>query len=52
MQQQNALIGVAMAAYFPTISLSGLAGYSGTFPLLTADNSLVVADACGQPDAG
>ena len=40
MQQQNALIGVAMAAYFPTISLSGLVGYSGTFPLLTAANSL------------
>lgn len=40
MQQQNALIGVAMAAYFPTISLSGITGYSGTFPLMTAANSL------------
>ncbi len=40
MQQQNALIGVAMAAYFPTISLSGIVGYSGTFPLMTAANSL------------
>lgn len=40
MQQQNALIGVAMAAYFPSISLSGILGLSGTFPLLSAANNL------------
>lgn len=29
MQQESALIGVAMGAYFPTISLSALGGYAG-----------------------
>lgn len=29
MQQASALIGVAIGAYFPTISLSGLGGYAG-----------------------
>ncbi len=33
MQQENALIGVAVAAYFPQISLSGLLSWTGTHPL-------------------
>jgi len=33
MQQENALIGVAVAAYFPDISLSGLLSFSGSHPL-------------------
>jgi NodT family efflux transporter outer membrane factor (OMF) lipoprotein len=33
MQEQNALIGVAVAGYFPTISLSGAIGFIGTRPL-------------------
>lgn len=38
MQQQNAQIGVALAAYYPTIDLSAVAGYSGTSPLVSATN--------------
>ncbi|HTV95703.1 MAG TPA: efflux transporter outer membrane subunit [Steroidobacteraceae bacterium] len=34
MKQENALIGVAIGAYFPTISLSALGGYAGN-PLST-----------------
>jgi NodT family efflux transporter outer membrane factor (OMF) lipoprotein len=33
MQEQNALIGVAVAAYFPDISLSGMLQWVGTNPL-------------------
>ena len=33
MQEQNALIGVAIAGYFPTISLSGLIEFIGRKPL-------------------
>jgi NodT family efflux transporter outer membrane factor (OMF) lipoprotein len=33
MQEQNALIGVAVAAFFPDISLSGLFQWTGTHPL-------------------
>ena len=32
-QEENALIGVAIAAYFPDISLSGMLGWTGTHPL-------------------
>ncbi|BBU63806.1 RND transporter (plasmid) [Methylosinus sp. C49] len=39
MQQQNALIGVAIAAYFPTIDLAAVAGYSGVPPLISASNA-------------
>lgn len=38
MQQQNALIGVAVAAFYPTVNLSGVIGYSGTSPLISATN--------------
>jgi NodT family efflux transporter outer membrane factor (OMF) lipoprotein len=33
MQEQNALIGVAVAGYFPVISLSGALGWIGSHPL-------------------
>lgn len=33
MQQENALIGVAVAGYFPDISLSGIIGFIGRNPL-------------------
>jgi outer membrane protein TolC len=33
MQEQNALIGVALAGYYPDISLSGLLEWTGTHPL-------------------
>jgi len=33
MQEQNALIGVAVAGFFPDISLSGALGWIGTHPL-------------------
>ncbi|WP_448045016.1 efflux transporter outer membrane subunit [Bradyrhizobium liaoningense] len=38
MQQQNALIGVAVAAFYPTVNLSAVAGYSGASPLVSATN--------------
>jgi NodT family efflux transporter outer membrane factor (OMF) lipoprotein len=38
MQQESALIGVAIGAYFPTISLQALGGYSGN-PLSTLINT-------------
>jgi NodT family efflux transporter outer membrane factor (OMF) lipoprotein len=37
MQQQNALIGVAIAAYYPNVTLSGLLGAAGS-PGLSASN--------------
>jgi NodT family efflux transporter outer membrane factor (OMF) lipoprotein len=33
MQEQNALIGVAVAGYYPNITLSGAFGFSGAMPL-------------------
>jgi NodT family efflux transporter outer membrane factor (OMF) lipoprotein len=38
MQEESALIGVAIGAYFPTISLQALGGYAGN-PLATLINS-------------
>ena len=42
MAQQNALIGVAVAAYYPTITLTGLFGYAGNpiSQLFTAANQI------------
>lgn len=40
MQQQNALIGVAQAAWYPTLSLTGEAGYSGLGKLFSASNAI------------
>lgn len=48
MAQENALIGVAVAAYYPTISLSAVAGYSGAGPLISAANALWSLAASGS----
>jgi NodT family efflux transporter outer membrane factor (OMF) lipoprotein len=48
MQEENALIGVAVAAYYPTVSLSAVAGYSGTPPLVSATNALWSLAASGS----
>lgn len=40
MQQKNALIGVEMAAYYPSVTLSAAGGYSGTSPLFSVTNSV------------
>lgn len=48
MQQQNALIGVAVAAFYPTVNLSAIAGYSGTSPLVSATNLMWSLAASGS----
>lgn len=48
MQQQNALIGVAFATYYPSVSLSATAGYSGASPLFSATNLLWSLAASGS----
>lgn len=48
MQQQNALIGVAVAAYYPSVNLSAIAGYSGVPPLVSATNLLWSLAASGS----
>lgn len=50
MAEQNAQIGVAVAAYYPDISLTGLAGYSsgGVNSLLTASNQVWTLAASGS----
>ena len=47
-QEQSALIGVAVAAFYPTISLSSLAGYSGAAPLISAANTVWSLAASGS----
>jgi NodT family efflux transporter outer membrane factor (OMF) lipoprotein len=48
--QQNALIGAAVAAYYPDISLSGMFGYAGapTTALVSASNKVWSAAANGN----
>lgn len=48
MQQQNALIGVAVAAYYPVISLTGMVGAVGRGPLSLANEAWSVAAAASQ----
>jgi NodT family efflux transporter outer membrane factor (OMF) lipoprotein len=50
MQEQNALIGVQMAAYYPAISLSALGGFEGGpfGTLFTASNALWSLGASGS----
>jgi NodT family efflux transporter outer membrane factor (OMF) lipoprotein len=50
MQQQNALIGVAIGAYFPEISLSGVLGFAGRGPLAVslANQAWTVAASAAQ----
>jgi NodT family efflux transporter outer membrane factor (OMF) lipoprotein len=50
MEQENALIGVAFAAYYPDISLSAAFGYAGTplHSLITASNQVWTLAANGS----
>jgi NodT family efflux transporter outer membrane factor (OMF) lipoprotein len=47
MAAQNALIGAAVAAFFPDISLSAALGAAGSLPLFTASNALWTLAASG-----
>jgi outer membrane protein TolC len=51
MQQDNALIGVAIAAYYPDISISGAAGYMGghAFPINAAHQIWSLGAAAADP---
>jgi NodT family efflux transporter outer membrane factor (OMF) lipoprotein len=51
MQEQNALIGVATAAYYPDISLSAVLGFSGTnaFPFTAAHEIWSLGAAASEP---
>ncbi len=48
MQQQNALIGVAIAAYYPEISLTGMLGAAGRGPLSLANEAWSVGASAVQ----
>jgi NodT family efflux transporter outer membrane factor (OMF) lipoprotein len=51
MQEQNALIGVAVAAYYPTLTLSAAGGFQGAnaFPFLAAYQIWSLGAAAAEP---
>ncbi|MFZ1079318.1 MAG: efflux transporter outer membrane subunit [Methylovirgula sp.] len=51
LQEENALIGVAVANFYPTISLTGMFGYSGVTPLpiTVANEAWSIAGSASQP---
>ena len=52
MQEQNALIGVALAAYYPNITLNGTIGFTGNLPLpLNVGNVVWTAAAAASETA-